>query len=205
MDECKNQESILSSTTSDSGHNMGKWQKYNKTSHKREPRCQPFPSWWPQGCNKQARQHDRHKTQIRKMIHKRSTALERSLKYFIYWSTSTSFMVPTLPLFLMGSRKIDVWFAWKIPNLSMYHLLVNANRDAKRGETKIRSHPRSKRSTTVKPRWARPSDLNLALQFVWFIFIQRSILFNQYTFCSWCFLTKSRLRNGINVSCLWQV
>ena len=30
-----------------------------------------------------------------------------------------------------GSRQIDVWFAWKIPYLSMYHLLLNTNRDIK--------------------------------------------------------------------------
>ena len=37
-----------------------------------------------QGCNKQTRKHNKHETQITKMIQKRSTALERSVKYF-YW------------------------------------------------------------------------------------------------------------------------
>ena len=37
-----------------------------------------------------------------------------------------------LPLFRYRSRQIDVWFAWKIQNLSMDHLLVNRNRDIKR-------------------------------------------------------------------------
>ena len=36
---------------------MGKWHKHNKTSHKREPRGQPFPNRWPQGCKKQASQY----------------------------------------------------------------------------------------------------------------------------------------------------
>ena len=52
--------------------------------HKREPRGQPFPSRWPQGSNEQTRKHDKHKTQVTQMIHKRSTALERSGKIF-YW------------------------------------------------------------------------------------------------------------------------
>ena len=38
---------------------MGKW-LHKKTSHTREPRGQPFPSRWPQGCSGQTRQHERH-------------------------------------------------------------------------------------------------------------------------------------------------
>ena len=49
---------------------------------KQEPRGQPFPSRWPQGSNEQTRKHDKHKTLMTQMIHKRSTALERSVKYF---------------------------------------------------------------------------------------------------------------------------
>ena len=44
--------------------------------------------------------------------------------------TLTSFMVPISPghpYFWCGSRLLDAWFAWKIPNLSIYHLLVNTN------------------------------------------------------------------------------
>ena len=45
--EGKDQESILSSTTPDPGHRIGKWQNTRKrrikTSHKRETRGQPFP------------------------------------------------------------------------------------------------------------------------------------------------------------------
>ena len=33
----------------------GKVTKHKKTSHTREPRGQPFPSRWPQGCKEQAR------------------------------------------------------------------------------------------------------------------------------------------------------
>ena len=40
----KDQESIKSSTTPDPFQHMGKWQKYNKTSHTRAPNGQPFPS-----------------------------------------------------------------------------------------------------------------------------------------------------------------
>ena len=38
-----------------------------------------------------------------------------------------------------GSRKIDVWFAWKIHILSMYHLLLSTNRYIKIDKTKIRT------------------------------------------------------------------
>ena len=79
----KDQEKIQSSTTSDQGYHMGKKQKYNK-HHQQEPRGQPFPSRWPQGSNEQVRKHEKHKTQKTQMIHKRSTALERSVKIF-YW------------------------------------------------------------------------------------------------------------------------
>ena len=47
------------------------------------------------------------------------------------------FMVPTSPIILMGSRHRDVWFAWKIHNLPMSHLLVHINQDIKE-ETKQR-------------------------------------------------------------------
>ena len=36
--------------------------KYNKTSHTREPRGQPFPSRWPQGYNEPTSKHDKHET-----------------------------------------------------------------------------------------------------------------------------------------------
>ena len=51
----------------------GESDKLTVIHHKREPIGQPFPSRWPQGTNKQA--HTK--------IHKRSTALERSVKF--YW------------------------------------------------------------------------------------------------------------------------
>ena len=53
------------------------------------------------------------------------------------------------PYFWCGSRSIDIWFAWKIPNLSMYHLLVNTNWDIKR-----RWNLDSRINSTVKSRWA---------------------------------------------------
>ena len=59
---------------------MGKWQKHKETSHIRETRAQPFPGRWSQSCKEQTRQcnKDKRETQIRKNIHKRSTALEQS-------------------------------------------------------------------------------------------------------------------------------
>ena len=39
--------------------------------HKQEPRGQPFPSRLPQGSNKQTRKHNKHKTSITQMIHKK--------------------------------------------------------------------------------------------------------------------------------------
>ena len=67
-EEDKEQESIQSNTTSDQGHHNRKWQKHKKTSHTIEPRGQPFPSRWPQGCKEQTRQHnkDKDKTYITK-------------------------------------------------------------------------------------------------------------------------------------------
>ena len=60
---------------------MGTWQNTNK-HNEQEPRGQPFPSRWPQGSNEQMRKHDKHAILITQMIHKRSTALDRSVKYF---------------------------------------------------------------------------------------------------------------------------
>ena len=82
-EEDKVQESIQLSTTSDPWHHIGKWQKHKKTSHTRKPRCQYFPNSWSQGCMERTRQHkkDKYETEITKVIHKRSTTLERSVKY----------------------------------------------------------------------------------------------------------------------------
>ena len=77
----KDQESIKSSTTPDPGHYMGKKQNYNK-HHPHEPRGQPFPSSRPQGSIKQTRKHDKHNAEITQTIHKRSTALEWSVKLY---------------------------------------------------------------------------------------------------------------------------
>ena len=60
-----------------------------KTSHTRKPWCQPFPSMSPQGCKEQTRQQnidknkDKHEPLITKRIHKRYTALERSVKQLL--------------------------------------------------------------------------------------------------------------------------
>ena len=62
------------------------------------------------------------------MIHKRSTPWNG--QYFLLEGLNWFY----IPLFRCGSRQIDVWLAWRIPNLSMDHLLVhvNTNRDIKK-------------------------------------------------------------------------
>ena len=49
--------------------------------HRQEPRGQPSPSKGPQGSNEQTRKHEKHKALMAQMIHNRSTALEKSVKY----------------------------------------------------------------------------------------------------------------------------
>ena len=71
-EEDNDQESIRSSTTPDTGYRMGKRQINKKTSHTGEPRNQPLPSRWPQGCMTQIRKFSEDKHKI-KNIHKRST------------------------------------------------------------------------------------------------------------------------------------
>ena len=51
---------------------------HKKTSHTGEPRSQPFPNRWPQGCMTQTRQCDKDKHIIK--IHKRNTTLEQSVR-----------------------------------------------------------------------------------------------------------------------------
>ena len=83
MKEGKDQESIQSSTTLDPGY---QWESNKLTlgHNEREPRGQPFPSRWPQANNKQMHtKHNKHTPEIAWMIHKRSTTLEQSVKYFI--------------------------------------------------------------------------------------------------------------------------
>ena len=60
------------------------WESDKNTfiQQKQEPRGQSFPNRLPQGSNEQTRKYDKPKTQITQMIHKRSIALERSVKYF---------------------------------------------------------------------------------------------------------------------------
>ena len=76
----------------------------------------PFPSRWPQGCNDQTRQ-------ITKMIHKRSTALERSVQKNLTEGLKLVSWYKLSPHFWCWLRQIDVWLAWKIPTLSMYYVI----------------------------------------------------------------------------------
>ena len=80
---CKDQESIQSSTTLDPGYHW-KSDKHTVKHHKREPRGQPFPSRWPQGTYINDAHKDTANTrQKNHNIHKSSTALKQSVKYFI--------------------------------------------------------------------------------------------------------------------------
>ena len=90
-----------------------------------------FPSRWLQGSKEQMWKHDKHKTEITQMILKRSTALEWSVKYFTGGLKQVSRRQPH-PKFRCGPRHIDVWLAWKTPNLSMYHLQEYINQDITR-------------------------------------------------------------------------
>ena len=62
----------------------GKVTKHNFTSQTRDKRS-ALSSRWPQGSNEQTQKHDKHKTWIAQIIHKRSTILELSYKYFTGW------------------------------------------------------------------------------------------------------------------------
>ena len=77
----KDLESIQSSTTPDPGY---QWEsdKLTVRHHKREPRGQPFPSRSPQSTyNRRAQTHSKSKAEKNTKDKKRSTALERSVKY----------------------------------------------------------------------------------------------------------------------------
>ena len=79
--EGKDQESIQSSTTPDPGYQLES-DIHTIRHNKREPRVSPYPAGdHKASINRCARKHNKHKTEITQMIHKRSTALERSVKY----------------------------------------------------------------------------------------------------------------------------
>ena len=86
----------------------------------------PFPAGDHKGSlNRHTQRHSKHK-----MIHKRSTALELSVKIF-YWRALTGFTAPTSPLTQMWIKTHKI-FDLKTPNLSMHHLLEQINQDIKR-------------------------------------------------------------------------
>ena len=91
-------------------------------------------------------------------------------QYFLFtWRLKLVLWYQSHPYFWCESRQIYVWIAWKIPNLSMYHLLVNTNRDIKRRWNKEKCSTvyttvyQSKRNPTVKPRWAQPQTQHQAI------------------------------------------
>ena len=116
------------------GHHMGKWQKYKKTSHTRAAKRISALSQWPQGCNEQTRKHDKQATGSKNIF---TGGLKLVLRYQPH------------PYFRCRSWQIDVWFAWKIPNLSMYHILVNTNWDINGDKTKIRTQQYIQMNTGV--------------------------------------------------------
>ena len=64
----------------------------------------PFPAGDHKATiNRRAQKHNKHTTEITWKIHKRSNALERSVKLF-YWRALTSFTLPTSLLILMCTR-----------------------------------------------------------------------------------------------------
>ena len=67
-----------------------------------------------------------------KHIHKRSTALERPVKIFFTGGLKLVLWYQPHPYFRCGSRQIDVCFSRNILNLSMYHILLNTDRDIKK-------------------------------------------------------------------------
>ena len=71
----------------------------NTTKHhaQESQEVSPFPSGVHNAAfNRQELKHDKHETYIAKMNHKRSTALELSVKKIFYWRTA-----PTSPLVQM--------------------------------------------------------------------------------------------------------
>ena len=140
---------------------MGKWQTHSR-HHKREQRGQPFPSRWPQSTHKQTRTktqqtQDRTKTQ---RPHKRSTALERSVKHPTGGPKLAQWRQPH-PQPRRESRHIDTWPAWKTPDPPTHHLLKHTNQDTTRRQSKDKdstanqTEHRSKRNRTGKPWRAR--------------------------------------------------
>ena len=96
-------------------------QNWNTTKYIRN-RCNQIP----QGHNEQRRQ-----TQTTKRIHKRSTTFERSVNIILLEGLN-QLLGANITLISDVDQHTDVWFASKIPNSSMYHLLVNTNRNIKR-------------------------------------------------------------------------
>ena len=83
------------------------------------------------------------------MIHKRSTALVRSVKYFT-GGLKTVVRHKPHPQFRCGSRHIDVWFARKTFSLPTHHLQKHINQDIKGDKAKIRTQQYIKLNTGAK-------------------------------------------------------
>ena len=67
------------------------------------------------GSNEQTRKHDKHKTKITQMIHKRSTVLERSVK---------TILLEDLKWFLYAGLLIVVWLFFTMPRVYLQFVIV---------------------------------------------------------------------------------
>ena len=109
----------------------------------------------------------RHETQIAKKDQQKKHLLRMVSKS--YWGAQTCLKAPIAPLFLIWIKTNNVWFAWKIPNWSMYRLLVNINQDLKKrwnkdnNSTVYSSEYWSKIIPIVRCRWAQPQPKHQAL------------------------------------------
>ena len=106
---------------------MGKWQNTKKITHKRAKR----PALSQQVAT---RLHwiDEKSWQTGNINNKKGSTKEAppwhgQLKNIFTGGLKLVLWYQPLPYFWCGSRQIDVWFAWTIPNLSMYHLLLKTN------------------------------------------------------------------------------
>ena len=66
------------------------------------------------------------------MIHKRSTALERSVKYFTRGLNPVRERQPQISSDADQDVHVEFWFVGMNRNLSVHHLLEHINKDIKR-------------------------------------------------------------------------
>ena len=115
---------------------MGKWQKHKITHTQEGQEVSPFPvDDHKVAMNRQGSMTDTKHKLLKKDPQKKHRFVTVSKILFTGGLKLVSWNRPH-PYFWCESRQIDVWFDWKIPKLSMYHLLVNTNRDIKMRQNK---------------------------------------------------------------------